>query len=302
MTASQHPFRLKPPASRGYSERLNQRPEPVMPDILVDWLRAIWNHPSNRGRRFAAVGRAIRFQLGARIAGRRRVTTNIGDRSRLWVELGYKSSTLALYANPPNPEMRVWQRTPLNSQLFIDVGANVGTYSIVAAELGAQVLAVEPDPEAFAQLQANIELNRYPITAIQAAASNMKGQTRITQGTDTLNRIAHDSESGIFVRAVTVDELLGDRYAAGMKVDVEGFERLVLEGAQQALQEHRIGLIQLEWNRASEECPLGETREPTARLLKSWGYGLLKADQSGHLWPLQDLSGVGEVFARPGFR
>jgi hypothetical protein len=50
---------------------------------------------------------------------------------------------------------------------------------------------------------------------------------------------------------ITIDTLLGERTAAGIKVDVEGFEIEVLRGCHRALSTRRIMLIQLEWNMGS---------------------------------------------------
>lgn len=81
-----------------------------------------------------------------------------------------------------------------------------------------------------------------------------------------------------------LDNVLGDRHAAGVKIDVEGAERLVLEGARQALAEHRIRLLQLQWNRRSQ-LHFGETREPVRRLLSGYGYQFLRLDRYGILHP-----------------
>ena len=61
----------------------------------------------------------------------------LGERSWLWVDLHRTAASKALYANPPDvPEMLVWRRALRDGGLFVDVGANVGTYTIWAAEQG----------------------------------------------------------------------------------------------------------------------------------------------------------------------
>jgi hypothetical protein len=83
-----------------------------------------------------------------------------------------------------------------------------------------------------------------------------------------------------------LDNLLGDRCAAGVKIDVEGAERLVLEGASRALAERRIGVLQLEWNAMSQRV-LGESRASVADLLARHGYRLARPDHHGLLQPTQ---------------
>jgi hypothetical protein len=97
---------------------------------------------------------------------------------------------------------------------------------------------------------------------------------------------------------VTVDTLIGDRRVTGMKVDVEGFEIDVLRGAARALADHRIGLIQLEWNRMST-VSLGADRTPVAELLADYGYRLYRPDPAGRLVPVAEPGFGADVFARP---
>ena len=55
-----------------------------------------------------------------------------------------------------------------------DVGANVGTYTIWAAECGAEVIALEPAADTFGLLLENVALNGYQVEAIQAAAGLLR--------------------------------------------------------------------------------------------------------------------------------
>ena len=73
--------------------------------------------------------------------------------------------------------------------LFLDVGANVGSYTIWAGERGADVIALEPAPDTYALLLENIELNGYGAEAIQAAAGVTCGTARFTSGLDCVNRL-----------------------------------------------------------------------------------------------------------------
>jgi hypothetical protein len=83
-----------------------------------------------------------------------------------------------------------------------------------------------------------------------------------------------------------------------MKVDVEGFEIEVLRGCERALSEHRIRLIQLEWN-SSSTVAVGADRRAVADLLTGHGYTLCRPDREGTLMPLNDISFGPDVFARP---
>jgi FkbM family methyltransferase len=259
-------------------------------------VRYVWGHPANSGRRVRAVLRAARYQAQARLL-RRRAMARLGERSRLWVDLHRTAASMVLYANPPDlPEMLVWRRALREGGLFVDVGANVGTYTIWAAELGAEVIALEPAADTFALLQENIALNGYQVTAVRAAAGDHSGTARFTSGRDTGNSLAPDGP--MVTELVTVDALIGDQQVTGMKVDVEGFEIDVLRGAARALADRRIGLIQLEWNEMST-VSLGADRSPVAELLAGYGYRLYRPDLTGRLAPVAEPGFGADVFASP---
>lgn len=260
-------------------------------------VRFIWGHPANESARVRAVVRAARYQASGRLLGRRTLA-RLGQRSSIWADLHRTGASKVVYANPPDfPEMLVWQRVLRAGELFVDVGANIGSYAIWAADIGAEVIALEPAQDTFGLLRENIALNRYPVRAIQAAAGSACGKARFTTGRDTVNRL--DPAGATETAVVTIDSVIQGRTVAGMKVDVEGFEIEVLRGCEQALSEHRIKLIQLEWNGASEAA-LGTDRQPVADLLARNGYSLFRPDRTGVLMSAPDPGRGPDVFARVG--
>jgi FkbM family methyltransferase len=259
-------------------------------------IRYVWAHPSNSGQRLRALLRAARYQAEVRLL-RRRAMARLGERSRLWVDPHRTAASMVLYANPPDrPEMLVWRRALRDGGLFVDVGANVGTYTIWAAEQGAEVIALEPAADTFGLLEENIALNGYRVTAVRAAAGDHCGSARFTAGLDAGNSLAADGP--VEADLVTIDSLIGDRRVTGMKVDVEGFEIDVLRGAARALADRRIGLIQIEWNQAST-LAVGTDRRPIAELLAGHGYRLFRPDAAGRLAPVTDPGFGADVFASP---
>jgi FkbM family methyltransferase len=240
--------------------------------------------------------RAVGFQARGRIL-RRRTLARLGEKSAIWADLHRTGASRVVYANPPDyHEMLIWRKLLGPGDLFIDVGANVGSYSIWVAELGAEVIALEPAEDTFALLEENVELNGYPIKAIRAAAGATEGRARFTRGQDCVNRLHPNGVAETEV--LTVDSVIGDRTVSGMKVDVEGFEIDVLHGCERALSEHRVKLLQLEWNATSMQA-VGTDRRPLASLLAKFGYSLYCADRGGGLIPLDDMRFRPDVFARP---
>lgn len=259
-------------------------------------VKFVWEHPSNEGERTRALLRAAGFQVRGRVL-QRRTLAHIGEKSVIWADLHRTGASRVVYANPPDhPEMLTWRNGLRPGDLFVDVGANVGSYAIWAAELGAEVIALEPAGDTFSLLEENITLNDYQIKTIRAAAGAAPGTARFTSDRDCVNRL--DPGGKVEVAVVTIDSIIGNRSIAGMKVDVEGFEIDVLRGSEQALSEHRVGLIQLEWNSTSLQA-VGTDRRPVADLLAKHGYDLYYAQPDGSLAPLADLSFRPDVFARP---
>ena len=258
---------------------------------LIEW---IWDHPANRSHRVRALARAISYQLRGRLLKKPSIA-RIGRAAFMEVPLHATGASKALYANPPDwPEMVVWGQRLTANDLFIDVGANAGVYALWAADLGAEVVAVEPSQRASQWLRRNIELNGLPISVLQAALTDFEGTVAFDSSGDAIGHIGGPET----VVATTLDAVLGLRRAAGVKIDVEGFERLVLQGAKVALADHRIDCIQLEWNHCSQMA-LGEERLPTASLLAEFGYRLYRPAHDGRLQPVSNPSFGPDVFALP---
>lgn len=139
-------------------------------------------------------------------------------------------------------ELRILTSRITDGFTFIDIGSNVGWYSLfVAREAGAvptRILAVEPQPEIFDRLIYNIRQNpSCTIKAVDCAVADKTGE--LTLFLDPLNRgeaslkIVNSSQTdAIRVPAVTMLELLkreGLTRVDAIKLDVEGAEDLVLD-------------------------------------------------------------------------
>jgi len=262
-----------------------------------------WRHPANREHRLRRTLSAVRFQFLGRVFGRR-ARAAVGARSVIEADAHVYHSARAMYANPVDwNEMLAWRRALEPGSLFVDVGANVGLYTIWCIEAGAEVIALEPSRIARERLVSNLRLNGYSAELVPAALGESEGTLRLTTELDNQNHLvlSPDSEQveSEEVPVLTLDGLIGERTIDGLKVDVEGAEILVLRGAQRLLAERRIRLIQLEWNESSLML-LEQSRMPIAELLSSYGYELFRADETGHLVPLTDFGYGADIFAKPG--
>lgn len=241
----------------------------------------------------------LSFQIRARITGRP-VVVEFAKSSRVSARLDGAGSKRAAYAPLPDwNEMTAWLRHLKPGDRFIDVGANVGLYSLLAAEAGCSVTALEPFPDSREQLEQNNALNGYGIEIPEVALADRAG-TMLLAGQDALRQhlVVGGTDQGLAVAVQTLDEVLGDGSAAGVKIDVEGAERLVLEGGRRALSQRRIALLQLEWNNAAERN-FGESRTGLVALLEASGYELCRPNEDGTLLPAESTDEGADMFARP---
>jgi len=137
---------------------------------------------------------------------------------------------------------------------FIDVGANVGFFSVLAAQkINGRVLAIEPTPAALARLKTNIGINDLSerIIVYEGAASDDEGEISINvisgkEEYSSLGSLIHPSIQGsdfeqINVKKQRIDNLV-DQFNLRpkfIKVDVEGAESLAFKGALNTLMKHR---------------------------------------------------------------
>ncbi|GAB3195578.1 FkbM family methyltransferase [Pontibacter aydingkolensis] len=139
---------------------------------------------------------------------------------------------------------------------IVDIGTNMGFYSIWMSKFltSGNVHSFEPDHMNYNRLIKNIELNSLNdvIIANNTALSNLSGLMNFTIGLDGENHIAQSEESeSILVETLTLDSYADKNNLSNfsyVKIDVEGFEKDVLEGARNLLAHQRIDIIQLEIN------------------------------------------------------
>jgi FkbM family methyltransferase len=137
------------------------------------------------------------------------------------------------------------------NDLFVDIGSNVGSYAVLAAGVaGASVLAYEPAHETAEVLIDNVRLNRLEalVSVRTLALGAQPGTAHFTTDLDTVNHVVVDGDEvstpTTCVEVVTLDDELDGRTPVLMKIDVEGCEGPVLDGASRILQSpHLLALI-----------------------------------------------------------
>jgi len=121
--------------------------------------------------------------------------------------------------------------TSQHGEIMIDIGANVGAYSILSRHNFQKIIAVEPGKESLDILQQNISLNNINnITVIPKAVTNKKGFVKLYKASALVNYSTENkSESYLEVPTTTLDELLQPFSIIDLvKIDVEGAELEVI--------------------------------------------------------------------------
>ena len=144
--------------------------------------------------------------------------------------------------------------------IVIDVGANIGYYSLLFASKGYNCYSFEPDPNNFEKLEESVKVNKYTekIRLYKNAVSNKSNQ-RLVLSTVSGPIVNHgcltilggfSDIAGVDCSSITLDEItkLANPLTSIilMKVDVEGFEPEVIEGANNLLKSGRIKFILIE--------------------------------------------------------
>jgi FkbM family methyltransferase len=125
---------------------------------------------------------------------------------------------------------------------FLDVGANVGYFSLLAAGAASQVIidAVEPHPGNAATLRWNLWINRVAATVHQLALDDRRRHLRLavipTNMGDVRVSDRATTTDAIEVDALAADELFAGRSFDVVKIDVQGWEPEVIRGMQQTIE------------------------------------------------------------------
>lgn len=141
---------------------------------------------------------------------------------------------------------------------FVDIGANSGYYSLLASSLvgaGGIVISFEPHPDTFNRLLHNVKFNgidNVKLYNIALSSYDGKGKLNVSRASDGLNSLKSIPlvKEGIDVEIKRFDTICGSEFVDMIKIDAEGSEWDIIDGARSSLIKNpRIQII-YEINRA----------------------------------------------------
>lgn len=175
-------------------------------------------------------------------------------------------------------EIKILRNLLKPGMTFVDIGANVGIYSVLASRLvgdGGKIYAFEPEPRNFELLKENLVLNgisnvhlanlavgnNNEVMALQIARNSIGSHSLLAR---------KDVENEVLVNVVRLDDWFDCSFPPidVLKIDVEGYEPFVLEGAQRLL--HVIKFILFEYNKSDVDLHGGIAH--LAQLLNHFPY------------------------------
>jgi FkbM family methyltransferase len=140
---------------------------------------------------------------------------------------------------------KLFEKTIMPGSIVYDIGANVGIYTIISSILCGEdgmVYAFEPIPHNLQYLKKHVDLNYLSnVTVVGAAVSNINGKINFLDNGDHCT--SHISGEGdIEVESISLDYFIFEKQNSPpnyLKIDVEGAEDLVIEGARKTITQYK---------------------------------------------------------------
>jgi FkbM family methyltransferase len=218
----------------------------------------IWRHPLSGFLGIPAITRFFKWQILSRIFKRSFVHNWINE-TKFFVTNGETGLTGNIYVGLHEfNDMGFLLHVLKPGDLFIDIGSNSGSYTILASgAVGAKTISIEPVPSTFLRLIANIKLNAIEalVVAKNIGISSQKGILDVTIDSDTTNHLIStgSSENSVPIQVESLDEVCLGQNPTLIKIDVEGWEKEVLLGARNTLTNSNLLAIILEINGNAEK-------------------------------------------------
>lgn len=182
-------------------------------------------------------------------------------RSDTWIESEFLKK--GLYGGWEKISLQIWAYLSKNSKVIIDIGANTGTYALLARNNNpiAQIIAVEPIDINYSLLMKNIAKNNYDIRAEKIALSDKEGIATMYMLKDKLNYMTSVNDNRYKLHpeiqgeseVITIEvPIMPFSYLVQkhnlltidlIKLDVEGHELAVLRSMEKVLVDHHPAIL-----------------------------------------------------------
>lgn len=233
---------------------------------FLNTIKFITGHPLNREHKLSSIIRFAKWQVGSRLVSGTIVYDWVNG-SKFLVETGETGLTGNIYTGLHEfPDMGFLLHFLRAEDLFVDIGANVGSYTILACSaVGASGIAFEPIPGTYKRLVENMRLNHLDekVKCINKGVGARQEVIAFNSDGDTANHALASGEQcddRVTVEVTSLDAALDGEYPSLLKIDVEGYETPVLEGAQETLRNQTLNAVIMELNGSGGRYGFDESR------------------------------------------
>jgi FkbM family methyltransferase len=218
--------------------------------------------------------RFFKWQFISKIL-KKNLVFNFTPNSKLMLIDGFHAISGNYYFGITDPDIMPFVLHVLQpGDLFIDIGANGGAYTVLASgERKAKTVSIEAAPDTFDGLTKNISLNglEHLVEPWNVAVSDTEGSVPFTTSDHATNRVSYDERPDIImVEAKTLDAILDRRVPVLMKMDIEGYEHNALLGADKTISAPGCKAIIIEFSNNGEWYGYGDY--VTHKLLTEYGF------------------------------
>ena len=245
-------------------------------------LQYIWSHPNCKQQKIRSISRFVGWQFYKRLS-HRYIDLQLVPNIKLRCHPDSYSAGAVLYCGLYDyDDMNFLLRYLRAEDSFLDIGANIGVYTLLAASKihSGSIYSFEVLPKNYERLKENLKLNKFEqVKTYEIAISNQTGTVglNLAEG-DSMPFITHSAtDKTITVPTDTLDNLLQNQPLANLtlaKMDIEGAEILALKGALSLLKQQRPHVWILEINDTVSN--FGHQKQDLVNFLNSYGYNLYR--------------------------
>jgi FkbM family methyltransferase len=268
---------------------------------LIYPISYLWNEESNRGQRTRRLCVFVGWQLWKRLA-RGPITVPLFNGKKFFAYPDCHISSGIMYTRIPNSRNILFLRKHVSGGTLIDVGANVGSVSLLLADTIDNAILFEPNPVAAARARENLALNQLAFKVYEFALSDTTGEIgfewhgAVDVGAHSVVNASGNQTPTHVVQCITLDEFLcqygyPDFPISLVKIDVEGHENSVLRGMRRSLAEKKP-LVMFEYLQRTN-------LEQTIGIFAEVGYKVFELGENGPVAVTSEVRPLQDLFACP---
>lgn len=217
----------------------------TMFNSVLDITLRIVKHPSNKGQVISRLLSSYAYQVKKRLLPKYKWKYTLFNGAQIYIYNGCASCSSVVYFKLQDyEEINYLRRNIKVDDVILDIGANIGHFSLLLSDLNTRgkFLVFEPHPKTFLELKENFNLNpTVPCQLYNMALSNKSGVVQFSDGSESCQNsiVLHDNtQKSISVKSISLDDFISQNKIIKVdiiKIDVEGFEYSVFQGAQNLL-------------------------------------------------------------------